>query len=179
MPLEDAYFISQIIAAVAIVASLIFVGLQLRYSARAHRAVIEQGRADRSTAMFSAWIEPQHAALIERIAAGDPSLTSTELYRAQFIFRTAMINFEEAMLQQKAGFMHDAAWATTKAAMQSYLRNPGFQALWAMLRPTYSAELTAAVESLIDRTSLSQQSDLTQHWRNAVESVQNSVPPRE
>lgn len=45
--LEDANFISQIIAAVAIVASLIFVGLQQRHSARAQRAVIEQGRADR------------------------------------------------------------------------------------------------------------------------------------
>ncbi|MBL9095882.1 MAG: hypothetical protein JNK07_03065 [Alphaproteobacteria bacterium] len=69
--------------------------------------------------MFSVWIETQHASLIECIAAGDPKLTSAELYRAQFFFRTAMINFEQALLRQKAGFMHDAAWATTKAAMRS------------------------------------------------------------
>jgi hypothetical protein len=42
-----------------------------------------------------------------------------------------------------------------------------------MLRPTYSAELTAAVESLIDRSAPPQALDFTAHWRKAVETVRN------
>ena len=177
MPLEDAYFISQIVAAVAIVASLIFVGVQLAQSTKAQRAAIEQGRADRSTAMYAAWLEPQHAALIERVMAGDPNLTAAELLRAQFFFRSVMINFEEAMLQQKAGLMHETAWATTRSAMKVYSRYAGFQALWHMLRPTYSAEMTSAVDALMDRSATAQAPDLTTHWRKAVEAVRGAAAP--
>ena len=153
MPLEDAYFISQIVAAIAIVASLIFVGLQLRQSAKMQYAVIEQGRADRTMAAFATWLEPHNAALIDRLMKDDLNLTSGEVLRAHFVFRSVLVHFEETMLQQKAGLLHEMAWTTTQAAMKFYLQNPGFQALWEMLRPTYSAELKTAIEPLIDRST--------------------------
>ena len=44
MTLEEIYYISQIVAVIAIFCSLIFVGLQMRQSARNQRAVMHANR---------------------------------------------------------------------------------------------------------------------------------------
>ena len=48
MTLESIYFLSQIVAAVALVASLLFVGLQLRHSDKTQRALVHQATIQRT-----------------------------------------------------------------------------------------------------------------------------------
>lgn len=68
MILKDLYFISQIIAAVTVVASLIFVGLRLRYSAQEHRAVIEGARRSQHGDVLS--VDRDAACELDRVHRG-------------------------------------------------------------------------------------------------------------
>ena len=51
MTLEAVYFLSQIVAAAVIVASLLFVGLQLRQSDKTQRALVHQSTVQRTIAL--------------------------------------------------------------------------------------------------------------------------------
>ena len=49
MSLEQVFYLSQSIASIAVVGSLIYLGLQVRSAERSQRAIMQQGRADRSS----------------------------------------------------------------------------------------------------------------------------------
>lgn len=49
MSLEQVFYLSQSIASIAVVGSLIYLGLQVRGADRSQRAVMQQGRADRAS----------------------------------------------------------------------------------------------------------------------------------
>jgi hypothetical protein len=49
MTLEQIFYLSQSVASVAVVGSLIYLGLQVRSAERSQRAIMQQGRADRAS----------------------------------------------------------------------------------------------------------------------------------
>jgi hypothetical protein len=53
LSLEEVFYLSQSIASVAVVGSLIYLGLQVRAADRGQRSFMQQGRADRVT---KAWL---------------------------------------------------------------------------------------------------------------------------
>jgi len=48
MTLEQIFYLSQSVASVAVVGSLIYLGLQVRSAECSQRAIMQQGRADRA-----------------------------------------------------------------------------------------------------------------------------------
>ena len=64
MTLETVYFVSQIVAAVAIVATLLFVGLQLRQSDRTQRALVHQSTIARTIELNQRLTDPHIIALV-------------------------------------------------------------------------------------------------------------------
>ena len=48
MTLEQIFYLSQSVASIAVVGSLIYLGLQVRSAERSQRAIMQQGRADRA-----------------------------------------------------------------------------------------------------------------------------------
>ena len=49
MSLEQVFYLSQSLASIAVVGSLIYLGLQVRGADRSQRAIMQQGRADRAS----------------------------------------------------------------------------------------------------------------------------------
>jgi hypothetical protein len=49
MTLEQIFYLSQSVASVAVVGSLIYLGLQVRSAERSQRAIMQQGRPDRAS----------------------------------------------------------------------------------------------------------------------------------
>jgi hypothetical protein len=48
MSLEQIFYVSQSVAAIAVVASIVYLAQQVRQSERIQRAMVQQGRADRA-----------------------------------------------------------------------------------------------------------------------------------
>ena len=58
MTLEEIFYVSQSIASLAVVGSLIYLGLQVRYAERSQRGIMQQGRADRTSQASLAMADP-------------------------------------------------------------------------------------------------------------------------
>ena len=78
MTLEQLSLISQIIGALAVVCSLIFVGLQMRQAEKTQRAAMHQARADRIIGVFNNQAQPHMAAMFSRVFRAPETLTGED-----------------------------------------------------------------------------------------------------
>jgi hypothetical protein len=131
MSLEQASFLAQIISALAIIASLIFVGVQLRQATRAMRNSSSQAHSAIYSGVISTIIDNGEFASIWRRGLGDPaSLNEDEWVRfvacasAQFRF------FESSRVQWLAGQLNEEHWQNIEAQVNSFASQPGIQAWW-------------------------------------------------
>ena len=149
MTLEDAYFISQIIAATAIVASLIFVGVQLRQYERTQRAAMHQGRTQRGMDMALRSSEPHIVDAIGHFIRMDAGVTPDHFMQANALLRAMILNLDDVAWQHKAGMLDKAVLDNTIAPMRRLFSLPGVRALWQMTGSTYASATAELVDKLI------------------------------
>ena len=99
MTLEQIFYLSQSIASVAVVGSLIYLGLQVRSAERSQRAIMQQGRADRASNAALAIAHPELARVFQKGVAGDPTLTREELTQWMMMCRALFLSGEDSLLQ--------------------------------------------------------------------------------
>lgn len=140
MTLETLALVSQIAAAAAVFASLIFVGLQIREQANATRAQTEQ-------AIASNWvgIGEMMATAGEAIAAGVVSESSTladlsdgdrmRFFSAMFAF---FKHYENMYLQRDKGRVGKAEWESWSNHVKTFFHQPGVQSWWAIRRLSFA-----------------------------------------
>ena len=132
MTLEQVFFVSQILAAIAIVASLLFVGFELRHGTRATRAQIHQNItlgwlsvgpmiADNSR-IFAAGIAADETAF-----KAMPNEEKLAFLAIAFAF---FKHYENMYEQQKEGFIRAEDWEAWARHMFMYWRMPGVQVWW-------------------------------------------------
>jgi len=153
MTLEDFYFVSQIVAALGIMLSLIFVGIQMRQSTEQAKRV---EAATRVAAMREAhgnlanWYmhtsQHQHlTSLIGKALNEFDTLSDDEM--AQYITSgMALLSYaQNAFYEWHSGDLPDEQWKSWHAALQ-FLATPGGQKLWAMRRHGFADLFTDYVE---------------------------------
>lgn len=168
MTLENIFYISQSIASVAVVGSLIYLGLQVRYSERAQRGLMQQARADR-TSMGSLTVAGSELARIwMKGGAGDADLTPVELTQWLMLARSLFLSGEDSVLQYKAGLMSKATYQTYVAGARFYLARPGFRAAWKMQRMTFGAEFRSFADAILNEVSVAPAMDGLAEWNALV-----------
>jgi hypothetical protein len=115
MTLEEIFYASQSVASIAVVGSLIYLGLQVRGADRSQRAIMQQGRADRASKASLTVAGTELARIWEKGMAGDTTLTREEVTQWLLLCRAAFLSGEDSFLQYRAG-------ALNQAAFDSYLR---------------------------------------------------------
>ncbi len=109
MTLEDFYFISQIAAALGIMASLVFVGLQVRQSNA-------QAKADAAEATHRAMIDwyynqtPTHGDVLTKAVVPDAELSDRELFDLFSTTMPLLMNMQEAHIKWVAGSLEESRW---------------------------------------------------------------------
>jgi len=178
MTLEDIYFISQIIAAVAIVASLIFVGLQIRQSDRIQRAVMRQSRADRIIGVFRNAAEPHMLAASAKAAVSPETMSVEEIQSLRAGIMALILNLEDQMWQQKQGLLDDASVQRTKHAGARMMASPAMRAMWQLMRPGLFPEQVETFErETINAVPMTTDSDIRKLWLEALATVKSASPP--
>ena len=149
MSLEQASFVAQIVSALAIIASLVFVGIQLRQATGAMRNSSSQAHSAVYSGIISAIIENADFASIWRRGLSDPSsLGDDEWVRfiacasAQFRF------FESSRVQWQQGLLDREHWQNIEAQVRSFVPQPGIQAWWKLRREWHSEAFRAWFETL-------------------------------
>lgn len=145
MSLEQAASLSQIIAALAVLGSLVFVGLQIRQNTHSQRIVAVSSLS----AAIAAINVPamQSPALGEALAAAMRdwrSATRDQRILAHFFLFSYFKLAENAWYQHARGSLDTTQWSGWEAMLRAFYHSPGVQAVWWPRRKrAYSPEFQA------------------------------------
>ena len=149
MTLETIYYIGQTIAVVAILASLIFVGKQMRDGNRLARAQMHQQISDGFTQLLTGldiheddFYEAMHDAKIYR----GLSRGMAEKFNA-FMLATWKY-YENVYYQHKHGFVANEYWRSTTKFITVLVLRDGVRFWWEGRKATFAQEFVDYVDSL-------------------------------
>ncbi len=145
----------QVVGIFAVVASLIFVGLQMR---QAHKISLSQAYQSR-TSVAAEWntalaANPAALSAFRRAADGVADDITTEDYDA---LRRSMIGviymFDNAHYQYQQGFVSEEFWATTRENLKSFIKHPVADAVFRErldigMRPDFRAVVVSVSKEL-------------------------------
>ena len=118
--------IGQLVGALAVVISLIYVAQQLRHSARAVQAQTCAAIMTNSL-MFttSVYSHPEVGELFAKAASDSTPLSEAESIRWRLLMRTMFHQFETIYYETQSGALDPAIWSGYERIMASWLRYPG------------------------------------------------------
>jgi hypothetical protein len=177
MSLEELYYVSQIIASVAVLASLIYLALQTRQTARNQQAAIAQARTESVVSVNLALSNPDTARMFARGVGVADDLSPSELQQFLSVFNAVMSNVENAFLQHKSGLLTDAAYETPKQGARLVMAQKGFRAAWRLRREFYSSEFRAYIDGVIRDTPVGGRGDFLQQFKLAAVADENPPQP--
>lgn len=149
MSLEQVSLLAQIVSAAAVIASLLFVGIQLRQATRAVRASSSQAHSAMYHAIIASIIDDAEFARIWRESLVDPDSQGAD-ERARFLAFTSTIfrYYESSRVQWLRGQLDDEHWHTIKQQATSLAGMPGIQAWWLVRRHWHSEDFQLWFEGL-------------------------------
>jgi hypothetical protein len=165
MTLQDLANLSQIVASIAVVASLIYLAVQVGQGERNQRAMIQQGRADRASGGAMALADASMASVFRKGMIGDPSLTQEEFDQLLLMCRALLLSGEDSYLQHEAGLLDKRAFDSWIAGARVYMSAPGLRAIWKLTGAQYCTEYREFVEKNILNRPTSVPADAFAAWR--------------
>lgn len=138
--------VAELLGAVGVIASLIFVGLQVRQNTRSVRASTYDSMVRSNGEWISSIIaDPELAAGFEAAVSSwsDVKHDPRFMYLLTQLFR----HWENSFVQYRQGTLDPSLWATWERIIVSYFHQPGIQDWWRIRRHAYSPEFAAFLES--------------------------------
>ena len=178
MNLEQIFYVSQSIAAVAVIASLLYLAQQVRQAERVQRATMQQGRADRTSQASLALADPDLARVLQKGMLGDTELTREEFTQWMWVCRALFLSGEDSFLQHEAGMLSDAAFDSYIAGVNFYFSMPGMRAAWKLSEGQFGSGYRAFANAILARISIRQPSDAYDEWRKLLSDETFQRPDR-
>lgn len=142
--------IAELIGVTAIVASLIFVGLELRQSRQIAIADIYQQRTSMLIDLHAARLSSEPLALAMHKALTDEQLSDWESGLVNTSHYLLLTYWENVHFQYEYGLMPHEQWQASQRAMGNYIRNtPGALNFWNSAKFAMRDSFVAAVDDAI------------------------------
>jgi len=141
--------IGQIVGAIAVVVSLIYLATEVRRNTRASRLAAMHSMSD----SFNRWIQQivEHPHLTEVYYRGIhdfESLQGPDLVRFSMIMTQAFRNSEENFYLQMEGHVGRSIWRGWEKTIHDVMGYPGIQAWWATRSHLFSEEFAKLINQL-------------------------------
>jgi hypothetical protein len=156
MTLEQVSYLSQTVAAAAVVVSIIYLAIQVRQAERNQRALMQQARTERGMVLAGSMEAPHFAAIWVKVTSDNPDLSAVEVSILTSFLRRWALNLLDAQANHAMSLLSDDALERTCAAARWGFAHPIARATWiATVRATFSAGDAAVFEALaIDNVPL-------------------------
>ena len=150
MTLETINTTAQTIGVLAVLASLVFVGVQIRQNTRALKANSHHAVTDSFNAINILLMSDQNAARIFRLGLqGMENLDEDERVSCSYMNLGYMRIFETLHYQHGAGTLEAKLFEAELNTLKWAATNPGFRAWWAVNPFSFSAEFRTFFDGLI------------------------------
>jgi hypothetical protein len=153
MTLEELSYLSQIVGVVAVLASLIFVGLQVRQNTKALKATSHHAITDSFNVINTLIMSDPKVARRWRLGlAGAEGIDEDERSSIDMMMLGYMRIFETLYYQYKSGTMEAKLFEAELNTLKWAVTNPGFVAWWPNNPISLSAEYRTFIDGLIRDT---------------------------
>jgi len=169
MTLEGIYFISQIIASVAVLASLIYLAQQTRQNTLGQRAVMHQQRILQMQGDLHKRMEPALAEAVLMAEGGDAAMTEVQLRQFLALQLTGLTSMEEQFRLHKAGLFDAAHWSTSRKTLAFFLRSPGSRVIARMYKGIFDPEYALLLDEIIAEARTLPHVDRRAAWNSLME----------
>lgn len=153
MPLDQIANIAEITAAVLVIASLIYVGRQLKQNTQSTRLETVQA----ISAEWNRWYDMmtpngELMKIYHRGVFDFSTLNRTE--QMQFIFIATRIfrTFYEQHFQWREGMMDEAIWNSWLAQFNEAMKTPGWQEVWSRRRHWFDEDFQSVIDGCVTET---------------------------
>lgn len=142
MSLEQASYLSQVVGALAVLASLIFVGLQIRQNTHSQKIVAVSSLAAAIAAInVPAMQSPALGEALAKATRDWKSATREQRVLTHFFLFSYFKLCENAWYQHSRGSLDATQWAGWETMLRVFYHSPGVQAVWwPRRRRAYSPE---------------------------------------
>lgn len=128
MTLADWASLAEIIGAIVVTVSLIFVGVQIRKNTIAEQANTLQNSICQDVDMLmSLGISKEAGETLYAHTNCPEKLTDEERAQGRWLFAASVRHWENIFLQHLAGTLSDSAWQARKEAVKSIVLSPGWE----------------------------------------------------
>ena len=157
MTLQSLALLSQIVATVAVFASLIFVGFQIRQQANATRAQTEQAIAANWVGLTQLINDNAEAFTIGLISTSKTLADLNDVERMRFLGAMFMLfkHYENIYLQYRKGRIREEEWEPWSFHVQMYFHQPGVQVWWNLRKRFFSPDFRQFLDSSVAPAELS------------------------
>ncbi len=149
--LSESAQIAEIIAAVAVVVSLVYVGKELRSNTAAVRAASMQAVTGASSEILLTVASDSALSRIRQIGDRDPSaLTDAEAYRYHTLIRQVWLTMQHVYLQNELQVVDPRVWGAYHRVICTMWSQPGPRATWPVHSGILDPDFVAFVERCVD-----------------------------
>jgi predicted dehydrogenase len=177
MTLEEIFYASQSIAAVAVIASILYLAQQVRQADRVQRGIMQQGRADRVAQSSLMVADPALARIVQKGLAANTDFTPDEFMQWTMISRAIFISGEDSFLQHRAGLLSNEAFGSYVAGVHSFMAAPGMRAAWKLFGRQFGNEYRAFVDAILKQAPPAHPGASLEEWQKLARAEIGSAPP--
>ncbi len=149
MTLEQWALVAQIISTVAVIASLVFVGFQLKQATAAIRASSSQAHSALYTELVDSIIDNADFARLWSIGLTEPKALAQDEWVRFVAYASALFRlYESSRVQWLNGRLDDEHWHTIERQAADFGHLPGLQLAWKLRGHWYSPEFQAWFDAI-------------------------------
>ena len=139
---------AEVVAAVAVVVSLVYVGRELQTNTAAVRGAAQQSITSAQAEIVLLEASDSALARIRQIGDSDPSaLTEAEAFRYHLLLRQIWINLQNVYLQNELGLIDPRLWSVNHRTICGVWSSPGVRTTWPGHRPVLDQGFISLVEA--------------------------------
>jgi hypothetical protein len=154
MSLEQFSFLAQIISALVVVASLIFVGFQLKHAAAAIRVASSQAHVECYTDLAKCVIDNADFARIWRVGLAQPKVLKEDEWVRFVAYANALFRlYESSRVQWLNGRLDEEHWRTVEQQVAEFWPMPGLQGAWKARGEGFSSEFRSWFENYVPKVA--------------------------
>ena len=151
MNITELGAIGELVGGIAVIASLLYVGVQIRQSTALSRAATTSESLNQSAEFSQAVALDRYTAALYFRGLEEPgSLDRDEKSQFFFIMMAIMRRYENSEFQLRQGLLPQSAWLGFHGNLTAIALRPGFTWWWNRAEGGFSSEYRALVNSLRD-----------------------------
>jgi hypothetical protein len=151
MTLEEYAYLAEIIGVTIVVATLIYLSIQVRQGKDLLRSEARQAQVNNDQNNIYKFIE--HPGLAESFWTGE-ELGRDEKARLAFFIIVSLRAREHEYFQYKAGVLDEVTWMSYRNVIFFVLGTERARSIWSIIAPFYDSEFAKMVEELISSAPL-------------------------